>query len=74
MLSSETKSSAPECSPSSVLLEDLSSFFDVLDLSKDKAEAYVAGCAENNIKNVRELREIALLQYLREKGLPERPL
>ena len=49
-----------------MLLEDLSTFFDLLDISKDSVKAYVAGCTKNNIKNVHELRELASLQYLQE--------
>ena len=70
-MSSEAKSTSPERSshwPLHVLLEDLSTFFDLLDISKDKIEAYVAGCTKNNIKNVHELRELASLKYLQETG------
>ena len=55
--------------PASVLLEDLSTFFDLLDISKDKVEAYVSGCTKNNIKDVGKLRDLASLQYLQETGL-----
>ena len=64
-MSSEAKSTSPE----HVLLEDLSTFFDLLDISKDKIEAYVAGCTKNNINNFHELRELASLKYLQETGI-----
>ena len=47
--------------PASVLLEDLSTFFDLLDISKDKVEAYVSGCTKNNIKDVGKLRDLVSL-------------
>ena len=71
-MSSEAKSTSPERSSHwtlHVLLEDLSTFFDLLDISKDKIEAYVAGCTKNNIKNVHELRELASPKYLQETGI-----
>jgi hypothetical protein len=67
-MSSEAKSTSPEDS-SHVVLEDLSTFFDLLDISKDKIEAYVAGCKKNNINNVHELRELASPKYLQETGI-----
>ena len=63
-MSSEAKSHWPL----GMLLEDLSTFFDLLDISKDTVEAYVTGCTKNNIKNIHELRELASLKYLQETG------
>ena len=50
--------------PLSVLLEDLKTFFELLDVSNAQIEAYVSGCTKNNINNVNELRERASIQYL----------
>ena len=49
--------------PASALHEDLpvDNFFDLLDISKDKVEAYVSGCTKNNIKDVGKLRDLVSL-------------
>ena len=55
--------------PLSVLLEDLSTFFDLMGLSKGTVQTYVSGCTNNNIKNVNELRERASIQFLLDIGI-----